>query len=138
MYTQVHSLRFAMYARHDMFDVSALWEVLEDPDENKILKDYFTALLDYRTPSAHDSALPCFRVIDLKLKLLKQVTALLSVESPSLQSTATARQNHFMHCAKTVVYLLDVLPKLRKGYFALREVSVSTWRMLRPLQMDNN
>jgi hypothetical protein len=127
-----------MYASHDMFDISVLWEVLEDLDENNTVKDCFTTLLDCRTQSAQDSALPCFRVIDLKLKLLKQVTSLLSVESPSLKSTATVLQNRFVHCAKTIVYLLDVLPKLRNGYFALQKVSVRHLRMLSPLQMDNS
>jgi hypothetical protein len=132
MYTQVGNLRLLMYTSHDMFDITALWEVLEDVDENKTVRDCFTTLLDCRTRSAQDSALPCFRVIDLKLKLLKQVAALLSVESPSLRNTATMLRNHFMHCAKTIVYLLDVLPKLRNGYFALQKVSVRQVRMLSP------
>jgi hypothetical protein len=132
MYTQVGNLRLSMYTSHDMFDITALWEVLEDVDENKTVRDCFTALLDCRTRSTQDSALPCFRAIDLKLKLLKQVAALLSVESQSLRSTATMRRNHVMHCAKTIVYLLDVLPKLRNGYFALQKVSVRQVRMLNP------
>jgi len=104
------------------------WECLVDAHDERSLRCFLYSLAERDEVEPGTSTFVTSRVIALKTDLLQHIISLQTACLPPRRACVT--QKHFAHCLRQSCFLLEILPKLRGGYFALHDGTVSSTALL--------
>lgn len=121
--SQTRSLQKSIFTSQENIGIDVLWKCLIDPIDDEAMRGCLNTLALVTKSASCDSVLVDFRLIFLKFNLLLHIISL--VANPSTIAGETfVTQEQLVHCLNETCFLLDILPTLRTGYFALEAEKV--------------
>ena len=109
--------------------LEVLWTCVVDPSDDAVVRQFLGSLVNALPTSPDNRNMSAMDVIDLRTNLVNHIISLIgSVPVAAVKTIVDRRQ--FVHCLREACYIIDILPKVRSGFFALPEVNVRTQRSL--------
>ena len=118
----MQKLRDAIFKDENCVSKDVLWECLVDPHDEMCLRSFLLSLAGQSEADPRCSTSVISWVIALKRNLLQHAICLMTTNS--LVNGAGVKKEHFVYCLRQSCFLLEILPKLRGGYFALQDGTV--------------
>jgi hypothetical protein len=117
--SQARSLRLAMFTSHDTFDINVLCDVVFDRNDSETIRLCLDELSATSAQATRETIASCFCLIEFRTHLLRHICSLLGARPQAwVEGGSALCKDRVSHCLKAASFLLEAIPKLRRGYFA--------------------
>ena len=131
--SEIHRIESSYFSTETYINPHIFWISLVDTEGETFIRNALEMLAS-KDPSLTDKQQRAARqVIELKTLSLQHLVSMMSPPFvvSCMSGGLVTQKDHFLHCVRSSCFIIDILPKLRKGAFAVPEEQVREYLLER-------